>query len=192
MKLLNILASTFLHIRRKDPVHHTRRHCVLSLVICVLGICTSLSAKADYCAFQAGAFKTGIVNLGNITVPANASIGSTISTVTASYDSIVSPQGTWCGTNTPITASFQMSGTKTGDLYATNIPGIGIRISFWSKTAGYFGTPSSPTPLPYSWGYSMGGYVHYDTTNLMVKVDLVVTGPITGSNTVALNYGVAP
>jgi type 1 fimbria pilin len=162
------------------------------MVVCVLGICTSFSAKADYCTFQAGAFKTGLVNLGSIAVPTNAPIGSTIATTTASYDSIVGPQDTWCGTNVPITASFLMSGTKTGDLYETNIPGIGIRISFWSNTAGYFGTPSSPTPLAYSWGYSMGGYVHYDTTSLMVKVDLVVTGPITGSNTATLNYSVAP
>jgi type 1 fimbria pilin len=159
---------------------------------CALGTCVTSSANADPCTFATGSFKSGTLDLGNITVPANAPTGSTIKTITTSYNSIIARQATWCGTDAINIASFSMNGSGTNGIYPTNIAGIGIRMFFWSNTAGYNNTPTTATPLPYSWSYSLGGYVSYDTTSLQIQIDLVVTGPVGGKGLSTLSYTVSP
>ncbi|NYH15348.1 fimbrial protein [Paraburkholderia bryophila] len=158
----------------------------------VLAVCMATPANAA-CAFYSGSIMTGVIDMGNAAAPTNAATGTIIATKQMAYDSAFSHQTFTCGTNVASTASFQMSGSGTSNTYETNIPGIGIRVSVWSSSAGYYSTPSSATPAPLSWNYTIpetSGV--YGTGYLQVRIDLVKTGPIDLSGTNALSYNVGP
>jgi type 1 fimbria pilin len=159
---------------------------ILIAVACVLGMCTTISANAT-CSFTDGSFATGNVNFGGVTVPPNVAVGTVIATVrTYYYDVVPGQQRFWCGSNVPTTVSYMMSGTGSSGIYATNIPGIGIRI----KQVGQGYAQPANVPMPYS--YTWTPTAPFIFTNTSFTFELVVTGPVDFGGTSALSYDANP
>ena len=157
----------------------------------LLGICFAIPARAS-CQFTTSSFQTGAFNIGTVAVPRDAAIGFVVASRQISYDALVAHQGLDCGVGVQTIMSFAMTGGGSGT-YATNIPGIGIRIYVWSSSS-YYTTPTTPTLIPNSWTYSYTGGTgsNYGTGYLQVRADLVVTGRVDLSVTNALVYNVGP
>lgn len=173
----------FLRIRNSATVRD-----LLVPVVCVVALCGAGTATAA-CSIQDGSFAAANVNFGSINVPKNVAVGSVIASKQASYDSIGAHQAFSCGNGVPSTASFAMSGAGTSGTYATNIPGIGLRVYVWSNSADYYGMPPSPALTPVGWNFSLSGGA-MGTGFLQARVDLVSTGPIDLSGSNALSYQV--
>jgi type 1 fimbria pilin len=161
---------------------------LLMPVVCVLALCGVGTANAA-CSFLDGSFAAANVNFGSINVPKNVAVGSVIASKQASYDSIGVHQAFSCGNGVPSISTFAMSGAGTSGTYATNIPGIGLRVYIWSNTGGYYNMPASPALTPVSWNFTVSGGA-MGTGYLQTRVDLVSTGPIDLSGSNALSYQV--
>jgi type 1 fimbria pilin len=161
---------------------------ILALIMCVLGMCMTLQANAT-CSFANGSFTTGAVNFGNVSVPQNAPVGTTIASIPSTYYKTFfgGDVNFFCGSNVTMAISLLMSGTGNSGVYPTNIPGIGIRIDF--KGAGV--QPASAT-LPLTYNQTPSTLPGAATTYIQLSPKLVVTGPIGLSVTNQLSYNVGP
>ncbi|NPT53356.1 fimbrial protein [Paraburkholderia elongata] len=131
-------------------------------------------------------FNVANVDFGSVTVPANVAVGTLIKSTGVFYNTINPGQQFWCGASVPTTLSFQMSGTGAAGVYATNIPGIGIKILTFANTG--YGIPSGTMPVVWTWNTSGPYYFQ----NMSFAIQLVVTGPVDLSATTALSYNVNP
>lgn len=162
----------------------------LALITCVLGICMTLPANAACSITSSGGLRTANINFGNVSVPANAAVGTVIATAFDSYANWVGgqQQSFYCGANVTIAVSFLMSGTGSSNVFPTNIPGIGVRIKFDS----YGGVAPRNTYVPVSWNQSPTASPGVDTMGFTLTPALVVTGPIDLSSTNTLSYNASP
>ncbi|WP_090681724.1 fimbrial protein [Paraburkholderia phenazinium] len=159
---------------------------ILMVIACVLCMGTPVPANAT-CSFSSGGFNVGNVDFGSVTVPANMAVGTVIVSKSAQYYDNINPgQQFWCGANVPTTLSFQMSGTGAAGVYATNIPGIGIKILTLANTG--YGIPSGTMPVVWTWTAPSPYYFQ----NMRFTMQLIVTGPVDLSATPALSYNVNP
>ncbi|NII55779.1 S8 family serine peptidase [Luteibacter sp. SG786] len=122
---------------------------------------------AKGCLFHPSQGAPQKVSFGLVTVPADAEPGTVLaerrSTPRLSY-AIRCP----FPTRTSILNLFKTPSDIGGGIYETNVPGIGIRISFDYGGGSYFSAPES-TYVGHLYHSHLGG----------AKVELVVTGPVT-------------
>ncbi|MFL9898301.1 fimbrial protein [Paraburkholderia fungorum] len=164
---------------------------VLAIFACFLGISAAIPANAA-CAFAAGSFKTGTVDMGSITVPPNVPVGTVLATKQLTADNVLGRTSVTCGANQLSTLAFAMSGSGPSGIYPTNIPGIGIRVYVWASQT-YYGSPTTPTLTPNSWTFSYSQATGaYGMGYQQFRFDLVATGPVSNSGTSMLSYNVAP
>jgi type 1 fimbria pilin len=127
------------------------------------------------------------VNLGTIsqTNVSTVAVGTVIKTLEGKWDSYGSNVAGSCGATTLI--SYSMPGGNLADgytnVYTTNLQGIGIRLSVWAVGyatygigGGYYGTPTSPTPLPLQLPVqNLAGGGAYGTGYNQLRIELIKT-----------------
>lgn len=143
-----------------------------------------------------------IINMGNVTTKTDADSG-VIATVSGPMTGFGgAPAAFACGDSADTGNAPNLSGTigvsgddsfNPGVTYATNIPGIGVRIYYYSDTA-YQSEPISPeqTAITMTFKLSCGYSCYYQNRNAGIKVELVKTGPVSavsgGMLTFSRNY----
>ncbi|MFL9920871.1 fimbrial protein [Paraburkholderia fungorum] len=190
--LINIFRAKAHRGTARDTSPRRRVMRVLAIVACTLGMSAAIPANAA-CSFTSGggSFKTGNVDMGNITAPPNVPVGTVLATKQVSFNSMIGQESFTCGSYQLSTLAFAMSGSGTSGIYPTNIPGIGIRIYAWSSKS-YYASPTTPTLTPNSWTFSYSTSGAYGTGYQQFQFDLVATGPVSNSGTNMLSYNVAP
>lgn len=129
------------------------------------------------CAFFQGGTLANL-NFYVGTVPATGSIGTTIYSGVQSFDSIGGHTAIQCGSAG--TWSFSMMTNMTGlaqgsNVYATNIPGIGVKL-YWYTSAPYGNSPTSPLAAPSSSNLTITGNpgnAAYGTGLIQIRADLI-------------------
>lgn len=140
------------------------------------------------------------VDVGTLSVATGqaVAVGSVLKTVEGAWTSFGANSSGTCGAQTLI--SYPAIGTlssQSSNVYDTNLLGIGIRISVWTKNAitigvggGYYGMPTTPTPIPYvlplqsiTTGYFGAGYNEIRVEIIRTATnwqggELLVTGPL--------------
>lgn len=144
-----------------------------------------VSACYYYKDYNPKAATTLNIDMGPISIASDA-VGGVIATKEGPMtDFGGAPAGFSCGTDgasTPASANMGMSGDGTGTAnatYNTNIPGIGVRIYYYTLQP-YGSEPSSPkqiaTVIPVT--IKTPYYTMYRNTNAALKIELVKTGTV--------------
>jgi type 1 fimbria pilin len=188
--IMATLFNIFCTKTRRDPLMASgmwakRGRRMLAMVACVLGICTTTSAQAAVCSFVTGGLAAANVNFGNVVIPANAAVGSTVARSSTTFGSVLGGATYSCGTSA--TVSVLMSGAGTSGVYPTNIPGLGVRVTLNGNAIwGIWGTYAAP----FSFGVGSSGSFSFG--GMGITTELVITAPVSLSGTDALSYNVSP
>lgn len=164
-------------VKKKPSRVHLKQQLVLS-VLAVLSSAISQIASADCSAMLP---TQSIHAVGDLFIPQDAPVGSTIGLVKYTRFPTVN-----CTTTDPFTFQFTMLGAKSptiraavgatqgGALYTTNIPGVGVLMVNESRPA-YVCRTSSDWYFPLTMtGCNTGGYAQQTNNSLL----LIKTGPI--------------
>jgi type 1 fimbria pilin len=112
-------------------------------------------------------------------------VGGVITKIEGKWDTFGTNASATCGTTSLV--SYTVSGNPTAgftNIYDTNLQGIGIRISVWTvgqsnygNGGGYYGTPTTPTPIPIQLPVQnlSGNGVKYGTGYNQIRVELIRT-----------------
>jgi len=133
------------------------------------------------------------INLGTISEGTSNPVapGSTIYTLTGAWDAYGGHNAGRCSSSLEASdriatrVDLTMPGAPVAgyaNVYPTNLTGVGVRISVWSSLGGYYGTPTTPTPLPYTLTANLQDDPinlgpAYGTGHLQVKVEVIKTAP---------------
>lgn len=180
---------------------------LLSFTVRTLGVFLIFlnSSVACYYHFQAPqkASTNLIIDMGDITTQKDA-----IGGILATKDGLMStfggaPASMGCGQNlngsnpelnAPVSTKVYISGSngqEVNQINATNIPGIGIKLYYYSTVATAYGNePLTPTQAGTSFNVNLphAYYSHYQNMNAAIKVELVQTGPISAIQAGKLVY----
>ena len=151
----------------------------IASVICLFISLFVNSALAD-CNFTDGAFTTHAFQAGTVVINRDVSVGTVVYQSTTSLDAIGSHFAISCGPEGIgyITTGTMSGSVLSGNIYRTNIPGIGLRVSV-SKSTGFL-FPAALTPLPFS--YTWTSTTSYTGTgNGYLTVELIKTGSVLSS-----------
>ncbi|NDO83577.1 hypothetical protein CJP72_23335 [Citrobacter sp. NCU1] len=167
--------------------------------VCFLFMICTFAQHAFACYYPASGYPRAAtkltINMGNITTQSDADDGviATVSGVMTSFGG--APAAFACGDSgktTNLSGGIGVSGDNTfnpGVTYATNIPGIGIRIYYYTMAA-YQSEPTSPeqTAIKMNFTLSCGYSCYYQNRNAAIKVELVKVGTVTGISGGSLTF----
>ncbi|HIF4730658.1 TPA: fimbrial protein [Citrobacter amalonaticus] len=155
------------------------------LLVFTLFYCVSASACYYYKDYNPKAATILNVDMGSVTMASDA-VGGVIATKEGAMTSFGgAPAGFSCGTDGAsgsVTATIGLTGDGTstaGATYDTNIPGIGVRIYYYTLQS-YGSEPLTPTQLATSIPVVIQKqyYTQYRNQNAAIKIELVKTGSV--------------
>lgn len=152
------------------------------LLLCLL---TAISVNSyATCTGNGFAIFSDTFNFGAVTVQRDTPAGTVIATAT--HYATNSKTGS-CDTG----GGYQyeaMTGSRTpfAHVYTTNIPGVGVRVSYWG------GYVYAENPAAYQYESYIGLYDIGDTVAELVKIGSITSGPLTNSRVSYLNYSSSP
>lgn len=133
-------------------------------------------------------------SLGNVIVPKNSAVGDVLFTKDVSLDSVGNHTAIYCirsgGTTFSFNFAIAMSGSSLGSkIYASGVPGIGLRVSSWSRIT-YYQMPTTPTVAPFTQTITVVGDInsYWGTGNQMLRIEVVRTAGYLGAG--SLSYSV--
>ena len=142
----------------------------------------AFAQDACACWYAAGSATNLTINMGNITTQTDANNGviATMSGPMSSFGG--APAGFSCGNGSSyLTGSIGVSGDESynpGVTYDTNIPGIGVKIYYYSTVA-YQSEPTSPVQTGLTINFALANTsTVYRNNNAAIKVELVKTGAV--------------
>lgn len=153
----------------------------LLLVKCVVLTCSLqvFNVYAD-CSYDANENYSKAFN--NIIVQRDASVGTEIASVAMGNGAYTRSDGT-CKTNVVMTYNGPKP-TSLENVFETNIPGVGISLSFSDNAGNYYASISPGTIAHGGKIYELGAWYTYDAV-----IHLIKTGPITSGSLMAEEVG---
>ncbi|QRG81025.1 fimbrial protein [Citrobacter sp. R56] len=160
--------------------------------LCFLFMLCTFAQHACACWYAAGGATKLTINMGNITTQSEAGNGvlATASGLMTSFGG--APAGFYCGNGSKyLSGQIGVSGDNSfnpGITYATNIPGIGVKIYYYSSVA-YKSEPTSPVQTALTMDFTLPNTsTMYQNKNAAIKVELVKTGPVSAVSGGSLTF----